>query len=156
MNVSNRAVFTICLPLFIIAQVLAEDVRYEDLKAALIFRFAQNVTWKNENRFPVFTIGVCETNGKTLETLQRQSKTSRIKGKSVTVRQVSAGKPFNDLQLLFLGKDQASEIGKIWRNIEKKTYSLSPKSARTAGTLCLTFDFPKTPVSSPFRLTRRI
>lgn len=116
--------FTLVCWFWIIPNQVFGQEKYSTIKPALIFQFAQHITWPNENKIQNFKIGVIGNDTSTYEILRRYSSQKNIKGKNFQVRWIDKLDEIIGLQVLYVDKSKSSNLLGISQAIENKNVLL--------------------------------
>lgn len=102
----------------------AQQIPREELVAAYIFSFAQNIEWRDEENIDKFRFAIITQNKSMVEELHELTLKKKIRNKSATVVSEERLTHTEGIQLVFVAKDKEELIPEIFDKIEGRNILL--------------------------------
>ncbi|MGL1887475.1 MAG: YfiR/HmsC family protein [Reichenbachiella sp.] len=103
---------------------LTAQISYDQLKAALIIRLSDKVSWPADNKIDRYTIGVLGKDKNTFDLLQQNQSSIKINDKPYRAVRINSLLVLDDINILYVDKSNAKNIEKISEAIEGKNILL--------------------------------
>lgn len=117
---------------------------YEDLKAAYIIKFIEQITWKEHSRFSKFKISVLDNQDLVYHSLRKLVRSKRFRNSQVIVQKVNNLNQIHNSKVLFVGQSHVKDIHSIYKSIERKNILLITDQCNDAKYVMLNFIQDKT------------
>lgn len=130
------------------------QISYENLKTALVLRFAENITWPNEQALKEFNIGFYGTDSAMFNALIRLKPIAEIKNKKFRVSKVSSLENIPNIQILYADESKSSDLAYIFKKIEKKSILLITEQSKDSKNVMLNILYDEKNKSISFEMNK--
>lgn len=111
------------------------DLEFNQLKTALIFKIINSVTWQKSIPTDTFNIGIFGTDSLMFNSLKRMSKFKNIQGKPIKIKTFNRVSKIENIQLLYVTYTRNSALYRIFRKIQGKNILLISDQSRSSNTM---------------------
>lgn len=140
--------------LILINKISLSQVSYQSMKAVLIYKFAENISFPDETEIDTFRIIFYGEDTLTFNELRIITKKNYIKSKPVKISFQNSTSDIGDIQLLYVDESNSAKIEQIWEAITTKNILLVTENCTDAKYIMLNMFYDKKTENVAFEINK--
>jgi len=115
----KKILFSIFLNLIAVLAMQGQSIRMDDLKSVFIIRFAQNITWPNEQKLDSFRIGFYQEDSLIVNRIRQLEKYTTVRNKPIKCIYLKSYdySEIKEVQALYLNEFRTFSLSKLKKSI---------------------------------------